>query len=85
MTTPITDKRRAAHLLLACLDDDGDTVDTILNAANREPGGLQGLLAALASGCIELMMSTAGEDGARKTLNMILLDTSFHAQEPDNG
>lgn len=84
MTTPIADKHRAAHLLLACLDDDANTVDTILNTANREPGGLQGLLAALASGCIELLLGTAGEDGARKTLNMVLLDTSFHDQVADN-
>ena len=75
MTTPLTDRRRAAELLLACLDDDADAINRILDGAHVEDGGLQGLLAALASGCLELLLGAAGgEDGARKTLSMVLLD-----------
>jgi hypothetical protein len=83
-TTPTTDKRRAATILLACLDDDADAVNQVLDEAHADPGGLHGLLAQLAAGCIELM-GIAGEDGARKTLSMTLLDVSMHDEEAENG
>lgn len=80
-TSEIANTRRAAELLMACLDDDPDTVTALLDAANNTPGGLPGLLSAMASGLLELLIATVGEDGTRKTLNMILLDTSL---EPSN-
>ncbi|NMD58971.1 UNVERIFIED_ORG: hypothetical protein FNL38_1011030 [Nocardia globerula] len=76
--SPVSDQARAATLLLACLDNDEDATIRILDGANRAPGGLQGLLAALAAAVIELLVGTVGEDGARKTLNMTLLDASLN-------
>lgn len=80
-TSEIADTRRAAELLMACLDDDPDTVTALLDAAHTSPRGLAGLLSALASGLLEVLIGTVGEDGTRKTLNMVLLDTSL---EPSN-
>ena len=77
MTSPTTDRRRAAELLLACLDDDAGRVNAILDGAHVEDGGLQGLLAQLAAGTLELLIDVAGEDGARKTLAMALLDAQL--------
>lgn len=72
-----TDKGRAARLLLAAFDDDETAVNAVLDEANSAPGGLQGLIAALAAGVIELLIGVAGEDGARKTLAMTALDASL--------
>lgn len=78
------DQIRAASLLLACLDENKAETVRILDDANRAPGGLQGLLAALAASTIELLIGTVGEDGARKTLNMTLLDVSMHEGTDDD-
>lgn len=71
------DKSRAARLLLGALDDDEQAVDAVLNEAYSAAGGLQGLLAALAAGVIELLIGTVGEANARKSLSMTLLDASL--------
>jgi hypothetical protein len=48
-TLPAPDRRRAATILLACMDDDGaDTITATLDEAYAAPGGLQGLIASLA-------------------------------------
>lgn len=78
----IASTRRAAELLMACLDGDAQTVNTLLDAADTAPGGLPGLLSAMTSALLELLTTTVGEDGTRKTLNMVLLDTSLN---PANG
>jgi hypothetical protein len=74
MTAPTNDKRRAAELLLACLDDSPEKANAILDEAHRDDGRLPGLIAALASGFIELLVGTLGEDGARRNLSLVLLD-----------
>lgn len=75
---------RAASLLLACLDGTPDDVTSILDDAHTAPGGLPGLLAAMTSAVAELLVGTLGEDGARKTLNMVLLDASMTAAEGES-
>jgi hypothetical protein len=77
MTTPTTNTAQAARPLLAVLDDTPDTVNAILDEAHRAPGGLPGLLWAMTSAVLEILIGTAGEDGARKTLDMVLLDVSM--------
>lgn len=74
------DKRRAATLLLAVLDDDLEGTTRVLDEAHRAAGGLQGLIAALAAGTLELLLGTAGEDAARKTLELTLLDASLNGE-----
>lgn len=76
------DKARAATLLLACLDNDPAATTRVLDDAHRAAGGLQGLIAALAAGTLELLIVNVGEDGARKTLTMTLLDASLNG-DPD--
>ena len=69
-TLPAADRRRAAQILLACLDE-----------CDAAPGGLAGLVAALASGALELLIAAAGPDGARNTLNMSLLDAQVDGDD----
>lgn len=77
------DKARAATLLLAALDDDQTRMTAVLDDAHDEPGGLPGLLAALVVATMELLVGTIGEDGARKTLNMTLLDAQLDGGPTD--
>jgi hypothetical protein len=70
MTTPTTNTAQAARPLLAVLDDKPDTVNAILDEAHRAPGGPPSLLSAMTSAVLEILIGTAGEDGARKTLNL---------------
>ncbi|MBM4653533.1 hypothetical protein GS462_24415 [Rhodococcus hoagii] len=72
---------RAASLLLACLDGTPDDATRVLDDAHAAPGGLPCLLAAMTSAVAELLVGTLGEDGARKTLNMVLLDASMSTAE----
>ncbi len=74
-TLPAADRRRAARLLLACLDSNGaDEVVAVLDEADRAPGGVPGLIAALASGALELLVTSVGVDNARRSLSLALLD-----------
>ena len=73
-TLPAADRRRAARLLLACMDGDGGMTHAVLDEADATPTGLAGLVGALASAALELLIAAAGPDGARKTLEMSLLD-----------
>ncbi|AQA24201.1 hypothetical protein BTZ20_5636 [Rhodococcus sp. MTM3W5.2] len=68
-------------MLLACLDGTPAEVTKILDEAHASPAGLPGLLAAMASATVELLVGTVGEDGARKTLSMVLLDASVSQTE----
>jgi hypothetical protein len=75
MSTP-DNRRRAAELLLACLDDQPAKITAILDQAHADPSGLQGLLSEMTSAVLEILIATAGEDGARQTLSLVLLDLS---------
>lgn len=75
------DKGRAAKLLLAALDSDTAAINAVLEEANAEDGGLQGLIATLAAGILELMTSVVGREGTRKTLGMTALDASLDGYE----
>lgn len=75
------DKGRVAKLLLAVLDDDTATINAVLEEANAADGGLQGLIATLAAGTLELLTGAVGKDGARKTLGMTALDASLDGYE----
>jgi hypothetical protein len=63
MTTPTTNTAQAARPLLAVLDDKPDTVNAILDEAHRAPGGLPGLLSAMTSAVLEILIGTAGGTG----------------------
>ena len=80
-TLPAADRRRAAQILLACLDGDGAASHAVMDECDAAPGGLAGLVAALASGALELLIAAAGPDGARKTLNMSLLDAQVDGDD----
>jgi hypothetical protein len=84
MTTTTTNTERAARLLLACLDHNPDTVTAILDEANADPSGLPGLLSAMTSAVLEIMLGTVGEENTRATLNLTILDTSMR-EESDHG
>jgi hypothetical protein len=58
-------------LLLACLDDDADIVNAILDEAHRQPGGLQGLLAQLAAGCWLHRIVDRHRRGGRRTQDAV--------------
>lgn len=76
MTT--TNRTRAARLLLAGLDDDPAAAAAVLDEAHADPEhGLPGLLASLTEGMLELLVGTLGEDSARATLNLTLLNLSL--------
>jgi hypothetical protein len=82
--TANTDKRRVAELLLACFDDDAEKANAVLDAAHREEGGLQRMLAAMSAAVVDLLMQACGgEDGARKTLSLILLDVQVDGGTDD--
>jgi hypothetical protein len=72
---PPDDRRRAAALLMATLDD-GD-VSAVLQEAYESPGGLMGMVAALVTGCLELLASIATEEQTRAFLNTVILDASL--------
>ena len=81
-TLPAADRRRAAELLLACLDENGsDRVTAVLDEAHAAPGGLSGLIAALAGGTLELLISSVGEDNTRRTLQLSLLDAQVDGDD----
>jgi hypothetical protein len=66
---------RAATLLLACMDDDGaDTVAMVLAEAYAAPGGLPGLIAALAQCALAVLVGAIGEENTRATLNLQILN-----------
>ena len=72
-TLPVADRRRAATILLGCMDDDGsDTITATLDEAYAAPGGLQGLIAPLALVTLELLIGAVGEERARAALTEYL-------------
>ena len=80
-TLPAPDRRRAAELMLACLDDDGaDTVTAVLDEAYESPGGLQSLIAPLALATLEVLIQKIRDDDRTRELLTGYLD---HA--PDAG
>jgi hypothetical protein len=81
-TLPAANRRRAARLLLACLDENGSAeVTAVLDEADRAPGGLAGLISALTFGALELLVTSVGENNARRTLELALLDAEVDSND----
>jgi hypothetical protein len=56
-TLPAPDRRRAATILLAGMDDNGsDMITAVLDEAYAAPGGLQRLIAPLALATLEVLI-----------------------------
>ena len=73
-TLPAADRRRAADNTAGLHGRRRRHAHAVLDEADATPTGLAGLVGALASGALELLIAAAGPDGARKTLEMSLLD-----------
>lgn len=68
--------------MLAMLDENGSAeVTAVLDEADRAPGGLAGLISALTFGTLELLISSVGEENARKTLELALLDAEVDSDD----
>jgi hypothetical protein len=52
-----------------------------MDEADSAPGGVSGLVAALASGTLELLLSAVGEENTRATLSMSLLDAQADSDD----
>ncbi|TLF52021.1 hypothetical protein [Nocardia cyriacigeorgica] len=72
-----TDQRRAAALMVACFDGNENGMNRVLDEAAAAPGGIQGVMAALAAWLMQcLIVTTGGEAQARRVLEGTLLDAS---------
>ena len=77
-----TNRRRASRLMLACLDDDGSAeVSAVLAECDADPNGIPGLISTLVQGNLELLVGIGGVDGARKTLELALLDAEVEGDD----
>lgn len=75
---PAVDQRRLAQILLAAFDGDREATDRAGDEIEASPGGWHNAFSALAAVYINLLIAVAGEDGARRTLQMTALDASLH-------
>lgn len=72
-TKTLEARRLAALLALAALEGGGDASTDVMDEAYGTVG-FPAVMAALVEGLCEVLVTTAGRDGARATLNMTIND-----------
>lgn len=81
MSDQTTNRHRAARIVRAQLDDDHETARGVLDEAfaDARENGLAGIISALTTSTIELLLAATGGDldAARRTVDLSILDNSM--------
>jgi hypothetical protein len=80
---PSGDQRRIAQFLIAAVHGDQAAADQAESEIASAPGGWRAAFTTLASLYVNMLVTVAGEAGARKTLQLAALDASLHEDDDE--